>query len=385
MFEVFTSGSPRGLSDSIIAKVTRDFDLPMEDRANFALISDKKLEPDQIRGFSFILTNLPAEDVAHDITTPLLHSIPSCAHLNDGDIVAGDGRTGRLRTIYRRGSKHNVLFTTEACNSLCLMCSQPPKQIDPNLRVSLLLKQIALLDPDTEIMCITGGEPTLLGDNLFTIISVCRDKYPDMPLHMLTNGRTFKDYTFSRKYAGIRHPNITAAIPLYADVDYLHDYVVQAEGAFFQTLNGIHNLGLLEQQIEIRIVVHKQTYKRLPQLSEFIFRNMPFVKHITFMGLEITGYTKFNLDSLWIDPHDYQEQLEEAVLALADFGMNVSIYNHQLCILRKSLWPFARASISDWKNVYDEECSNCDLRAKCGGFFKWNPAIRSSHLKAIHF
>ena len=35
-------------------------------------------------------------------------------------------------------------------------------------------------------------------------------------------------------------------------------------------------------------------------------------------------------------PWDYREKLEEAVLALADRGMTVSIYNHQLCTLPRS-------------------------------------------------
>lgn len=43
-----------------------------------------------------------------------------------------------------------------------------------------------------------------------------------------------------------------------------------------------------------------------------------------------------NVSDLWIDPWDYREKLEEAVLALADRGMTVSIYNHQLCTLPRS-------------------------------------------------
>ena len=56
----------------------------------------------------------------------------------------------------------------------------------------------------------------------------------------------------------------------------------------------------------------------MPQLAEFLARNLTFVDHIALMGLEITGFTRANLDSLWIDPVDYQRELYRAVSFLAD-------------------------------------------------------------------
>jgi hypothetical protein len=101
------------------------------------------------------------------------------------------------------------------------------------------------------------------------------------------------------------------------------------------------------------------------------------------MGLENIGYAPRNMDTLWIDPHDYQDQLETAVEFLSTRGMNVSIYNHQLCVLRKSLWKFARKSISDWKNIYLEECTSCAIKEDCGGFFKWATKLHSAHISAF--
>jgi hypothetical protein len=92
-------------------------------------------------------------------------------------------------------------------------------------------------------------------------------------------------------------------------------------------------------------------------------------------------YAPRNMDELWIDPHDYQDQLESAVEILSTRGMDVSIYNHQLCVLRTSLWKFARKSISDWKNIYLEDCDSCGVREHCGGFFQW---ARKVHSNCIH-
>src|SRR3954471_3994748 len=158
---------------------------------------------------------------------------------------------------------------------------------------------------------------------------------------------------------------------------------LQADGAFDQTLRGIMNLGRCGVSVEIRVVLHRQTVGRLPQLARFIARNLPFVDHVALMGLEMMGFVRMNLESLWIDPVDYQEQLREATGHLLQHGMHVSIYNHQLCVLDRELWPVARKSISDWKNEYPEECGRCAVRDECGGFFASSSLRRSAHIGPI--
>jgi MoaA/NifB/PqqE/SkfB family radical SAM enzyme len=132
---------------------------------------------------------------------------------------------------------------------------------------------------------------------------------PQTAVHILSNGRLFADPNFVKRYADIQHLDRMIGIPIYSDVSPIHDYVVQSDGAFDETIRGVLNLKRYGQKVEIRIVVHQQTYARLPQLAEFLTRNLTFVDHVAFMGLEITGFTRANLDSLWIDPVDYQPEL----------------------------------------------------------------------------
>jgi hypothetical protein len=87
------------------------------------------------------------------------------------------------------------------------------------------------------------------------------------------------------------------------------------------------------------------------------------------MGLEVTGLARPNFDVVWIDPTDYQEELREATWRLAATGIRTLIYNHQLCLLDRQLWPFAVQSISEWKNDYLEACTICSVREQCGGVF----------------
>jgi His-Xaa-Ser system radical SAM maturase HxsC len=264
------------------------------------------------------------------------------------------------------------------------MCSQPPQdRDDTDALVRRNLELISLIEKEPRRLVITGGEPTLLGEGLFAIIRALRDKFPDTYVHMLTNGRLFAWPAFTARLASLRHPEFMLGIPLYSDDSSIHDYVVQAQGAFDQTVIGLHQLGRYGVRVEIRVVLHAITVPRLAQLAEYIYRNLTFAEHVALMGLENIGYAPRNMDRLWIDPYNYQEELESAVEFLSTRGISVSIYNHQLCVLRRSLWKFARKSISDWKNIYLEPCESCSVRGDCGGFFQWATKLRSSFIHPL--
>lgn len=314
---------------------------------------------------------------------PAIFDAEHLAHLNDGDIVRLDFSRGLARTLYRRESQYNAIFATDRCNSNCLMCSQPPKDVDDSDVIEEHLRLVSLIPPTTEKLGITGGEPTLLGEGLLRLLGACKEHLPVTRLHMLTNGRTFSDRAFAEAVARVGHPDLVLGIPVYSDVAWQHDYVVQADGAFTQTILGLHNLARFGVRLEVRVVVHRQTWQHLARLSQFIYRNLSFVEHVAFMGLEMMGYTKTNLRALWIDPADYQDSLHSAVEFLDWTGMHVSIYNHQLCVLKRELWPFARKAISDYKNIYLDECLHCGVVDDCGGLFKSAERIHSAHIRPL--
>ncbi|HXU30555.1 MAG TPA: His-Xaa-Ser system radical SAM maturase HxsC [Thermoanaerobaculia bacterium] len=316
---------------------------------------------------------LTEAEVPESTPAPWISHARCLDHLSAGDVVLLQP-TGGVRTLFRPASPHNSIFTTDRCNSYCVMCSQPPRTIDDSERIVEHLRLIELIargapsDIPRELG-ITGGEPTLLGNDLLRIIERCRDLLPETALHILSNGRLFYYGSFARRLAEIEHPDLMIGVPLYSDLDVEHDRVVQAPGAFGQTLIGLQNLGRFEVPVEIRVVLHRMTIERLEPTAAFIYRNLPFAAHIALMGLEPIGLAVKNLDSLWIDPRDYAETLEAATFYLAARGLDVSIYNHPLCAVPRSLWRFCRRSISDWKNEYLEDCSTCSVRARCGGFF----------------
>jgi His-Xaa-Ser system radical SAM maturase HxsC len=170
-------------------------------------------------------------------------------------------------------------------------------------------------------------------------------------------------------WADIQHPNLTVGIPIYSAVDTVHDYVVQAKGAFDETVLGILKLKNSGQRVEVRVVLHAITAPRIVATCQWLARNLPFVDHVALMGLENTGFARANEKILWIDPVDYRNLLAEAVDCLVCAKLRVSIYNLQRCVLARSVWPYAAQSISDWKNGYTETCNQCIEKPRCAGFF----------------
>jgi len=288
-----------------------------------------------------------------------------------------------LRTEIDINSNDNSLFVTAQCNNRCLMCSQPPlKRDDIELHYHRNLSIIQSAPQDLKEIGITGGEPTLLGEKLFDLLLEIQNFLSDTHIHILTNGRAFADINYARNLAEKKIQKLLLGIPLHSDFCHDHDLISQVTNSYAETFRGLYNLARYDIDIELRIVVNKINYKRLPQIARFIYKNLPFVRYTSFMGMEDTGYSIKNHNQVWIDPVDYQEELERAVLDLATWGMNVSVFNLPYCLIKPSLYEFACKSISDWKVYYEECCQKCHLKSDCCGLFSTSKR-QSDHIYPV--
>ncbi|MBK7832992.1 MAG: His-Xaa-Ser system radical SAM maturase HxsC [Gemmatimonadetes bacterium] len=298
--------------------------------------------------------------------------------LENGDVVALHP-SGRVDTQFRGASQHNSLFVTEQCNSYCVMCSQPPRRVDDiEHLLTINSRTVRLLPPSVGHLGITGGEPTLLGGRLADLLRLCRSVLPTTQVDVLSNGRRLSDWELAARIGGASDERILFTIPLYADNALRHDYVVQAGGAFDETIRGFYNLANAGVRSEVRVVLHRESVSRLPELARFVQKNLPFVEHVAFMGLEMTGLARAHERLLWIEPPEYMPVLAEAVQYLTDLGMPSSIYNVTKCLAPESLWSHLRPSISDWKRVFLPACDACRERPTCGGLFGTSSRLSAS-------
>ncbi len=352
-------GDAQNINKVLIGKITKNDDL-FANKNDLIYVTDSDKFP---KGYLAVITT--SKNINNN-SLSYVRNVESISELFNNDIVTIEP-DGRISIVYDINSRHNAIFITGRCNSNCIMCPQPPVKQEEN-KFDLNLKYISLIDKSAKSISITGGEPTLIGVKLFEILHAIHNRIPKASINLLSNGIKFENYEYAKQFAQAIKQEIVVDIPLYSDIDSIHNSIVRTN-SFYKTIKGIYNLAKFNIKIGIRVVIHKMNYDRLPELSEFIYANFPFVYHIAFMQMEPIGYANDNLTDLWIDPLDYNNALEKAVLNLHYRDLHVSIYNTQLCVLPEKLRCFAVQSISDWKNIYIMECEDCILRAKCAGFF----------------
>lgn len=299
--------------------------------------------------------------------------------LDEGDCVL-IGKDGTITIVWEKKAPMNPLLLTEMCDCRCLMCPQPPKAYDRTLtESSMRILNLVKVDSNQTI-CLTGGEPTLLKEDFFDILGVINKKQPKSTVMLLTNGKSFANFEFTKRFVSLRPKDFLTCVSMHSDVDEIHDRIVGVKDSFYKTAMGLQNLARFREKIEIRVVINRINAHHLESIATFIQRNFPFIIHCAFMGMEITGLACNNYETVWIEPHEYRRELSRAVRVLSRADMNVSIYNIPLCLIEPTSWSFARQSISGWKNDYLPICEGCSVKSKCCGIFTTSGLHQSSYI-----
>jgi hypothetical protein len=143
--------------------------------------------------------DLPATFKGRLVTVPLRY-----AYLADGDVLGFDHSSRKFRTLFRRNSAHNSFLVTERCNNYCLMCSQPPKDVDDRWILKEIKESLPFIDPATHALTFTGGETLSDWEDFMAVLKECRDRLPATAIQVLTNGRAFANSDIVDAWKGIR-------------------------------------------------------------------------------------------------------------------------------------------------------------------------------------
>lgn len=289
--------------------------------------------------------------------------------LQVGDVVSASSDSRFLQVLYRETDLHHTIFITNRCNSLCIMCSQPPTPQDDSWLIDegrLIARHIR--NPPA-VFGFTGGEPLLAGRRLRQLLDEFLSIHRNSYLEVLTNGRLFSDHRLAAELVDGLEPRVSWMVPLYGHADFLHDFVVQTPGAFDETIDGLLELRSRNQRVQLRVVLIRPVLEHLSAIAEFICRNLCFVEDVALMACEPTGFARANRELTKIDYIEWQSEIAAAVKIFADMNIKVVLMNLPRCLLSKELWTYAAKSISDWKNVYAEECSFCVEKPNCCGLF----------------
>ena len=369
-------GHPKGISSPILAEVS--YNKSFFNRYGKIYVSQEASSCPM--GFSGLITGNGLSKECSKPTVVLDKNIIN--EISEGTFVTLN-QDGTVSVVWDYKSSSNTIFPTPACDCRCVMCPQPPTY-DDGTSFNFAMKLLDRLDPSkvTKI-CVTGGEPTLLGDKFIELMKKIKRRFDHAFVMLLTNGKNFSNYALAKEYAAIGLSNSITCFSLHSDLEELNDYIAGSKGSFHKTVQGLYNFARLSQKVEIRHVICKDNSLRLEEFAHFVHRNFPFAFHVAFMGMEFVGHALDNFNDLWIDIFKRRKHINRAVSTLHRANVSVSVYNIPLCLLDPNTWPFARQSISDWKNSYLHECIGCKQQSNCCGFFTTSYDKVSPNIKKI--
>ncbi len=267
-----------------------------------------------------------------------------------------------------------VICIWNKCNSKCLMCSNPSdfQATDPYKDYSFdalkeRIEKIKLID---DKIILTGGEPTIHPE-FFRLLSFVRKKFPKTVIELDTNGRRFSYSSFTKKVLLFNKINVYTS--LHGFDTKTHDAVTRTPGSFLQTVKGIKNilkykdLGLNE--IELRIIVTKLTYKYIEKILKFIKENFPEVNRIVIIFMEMEGQAGDNFKIVGLTHTQFQKFIPKIAKWIPKFK-EFRFYHFPLCVIDQSLWKYVWRTLPDYEVTFLPKCKNCLYKKYCLGIHK---------------
>lgn len=289
---------------------------------------------------------------------------------NDGDIIEYS-ENGSIKVIFHADNDTALIYITNKCNSNCIMCpdSEDRRKRENTYDLSWIMQYIQLLPPHIRWFDITGGEPTLIMNDLLLIIDKIYELFPFAHIMLLSNGRAFSDKTYCKNFRKYKNKKFVIEVPIHGPHEKLHDFITQSKGSFRQTCKGIQQLINNDIKVTVRIVVSKLNLFELTQIIDCIHLNFANVECVNIMGLEMLGNAFRNREDVWIDFSKQKEIVEKSIVLCYKCNLIPKLFNYPLCLIDKGFWTNYCKSITPSKVTYHENCEKCLKKDDCGGFF----------------
>lgn len=292
---------------------------------------------------------------------------------------------GIVNRIYNDKSNDNYFFVTGSCNSNCIMCPSPDiaRKNVSETNISDLIEVAKHIPSDAPHLTITGGEPFMVGEQIFPFIQYLKDNFPITEFLFLTNGRVFAIEKYLQKFVESVPYNSIIAIPIHGSCGSVHDAITRAEGSFRQTKFGIKQLLKNNVRVEIRLVVSRLNVHDFDKIADLIISQFKGIEYVSVISMEMTGNARVNNEQVWISYREAFDLIADALRKMIENGIDVKLYNFPICTVQKSFWTLCEKSISDNKIRFAESCSECKYKSACGGVFAGTFQLERDELKPI--
>lgn len=329
-----------------------------------------------VKNLVLLPDNVVLSDLPSDIEIASLY--------NNYDVLEISDR-GFLSRKYNDSTDDNYLFITGKCNSNCIMCPSPElsRKNSKTTPVAELMQIVKHIPSDTPHLTVTGGEPFLMGKDIFELFRFAKEKFVDTEFLLLTNGRAFAINEYLQKFCETSPERMVVAIPVHGSCQEIHDAISRANGSFYQTVTGIKGLISKGFSVEIRLVVNKLNVNDFNNISDLIIRELKGISYVSVIAMEMTGTARTNLEDVWIPYKKSFSIIKSSVRKLIENGVDVRLYNFPLCTVERPFWTLCEKSISENKVRFAECCSSCNYKNACGGVFVGTLQLVEDELEAI--
>ena len=352
-----------------------------------SIAKDEATQNDLLKdGVNFIRLD-QQEVIIHPENKRLIASVECLEYLkqlNNYD-VCEIWENGVIYLNYDNSSIDNYFFVTGKCNSNCLMCPSPDsaRKQGETTYVGTLIELAKHIPISAQHLTITGGEPFMVGEDIFDFLGFLKEKFLDTEFLMLTNGRALAIDKYFSYFEDTAPLNCLVGIPIHASNSTLHDSITQSKGSFNQTLLGIKRLLSVGIKVELRVVVSKLNMNDLDDLALLIINELHKVHHVSIIAMEMTGSAYINREEVWVPYTEAFKAIEQAVMNLIRAGIDVKLYNFPLCTVSENMWTICEKSISPEKVRYVQHCEKCTVKEICGGVFAGTLNLVKDELRTV--
>lgn len=286
---------------------------------------------------------------------------------------------------YSDRSDDNYFFITGKCNSNCIMCPSPEqsRRTSETTAYANLMELARHIPSDAPHLTITGGEPFLMGKQIFPFLQYLKEKFCGTEFLFLTNGRIFAIEKYAQLFCKTAPKNSIVAIPIHGSCQEIHDSITRADGSFKQTVLGIKRLLQNGVYIEVRLVVSKMNIADFDNIANLIVEEFKGIEYVSVIAMEMTGTARTNLDAVWIPYKESFARIANGVRMLVTKGVDVKLYNFPLCTVERPFWTLCEKSISDNKVRFVDGCELCRYKNACSGVFAGTLQLERDELRAI--
>lgn len=286
---------------------------------------------------------------------------------------------------YNDKSDDNYFFVSGKCNSNCIMCpsSEHSRKMSETANLADLMELARHIPSDVSHMTITGGEPFLMGEQIFSFFQYLKDRFVETEFLFLTNGRIFAIDKYFQQFFETAPYNSIVAIPVHGSCQKVHDSITRATDSFTQTKIGIKRLLKKGFPVEIRLVVNKINVQDFDNIAELIIKEFKGIEYVSVIAMEMTGTARKNLEEIWIPYKKAFFYIANAIRTLVENGIDVKLYNFPLCTVDKAFWTLCEKSISDNKVKFAESCNSCRYKGACSGVFAGTLQLEKDELRPI--